>query len=83
MKWTSETPAPPARHVLSAGPLTLSVTPGVEPDNRCWQFVILSLGRHTDRATAECIAEWPRAAIALVRAALDEFEAKLNEENER
>ena len=79
-RWTREIPAAVVRHVLSAGPLTLSITPGVGRDTRCWQFVLLSLGQHTERPVDQCIGEWPREAIRLLRAAIDELEATLNEE---
>lgn len=51
-----------------------------EPDHRCWVNVQLSMGRFTPASVEECLKEWPREAIRLLRDELVLVEAKLDEE---
>ena len=46
-------------------------------DAKRWQYFTISFGENTDCAYQECIAKWPRKAIARVRKLLDEVEAQL------
>lgn len=76
MKWKTEPPEADREHsVLEFGKVHLSVAQASN-DTR-WEHLLLNLGDHRTRSHAECLREWPREAVALARAALDEFEATL------
>ena len=80
IKWETEEPTPQVPRIkLDHGPLTLSITPGNHHNpNELWQWVSVSLGKHTTASRLSCRGTWPREAIALVREALDKFEEELD-----
>ena len=52
-----------------------------QPDGEVWQYALWSQGKHTVRPFDVCKVEWAREVIASAREALDQFEAKLTEED--
>ena len=56
--------------------LRLSVSPS-NASGKMWQWLELRFGSHSTSRHEECLATWPREAIAKARAAIDEFEARL------
>ena len=80
MSWVETTPAtPPRTFEIRSNNLRVSVDGRVNEDGKIWQYLSLSFGRHTSRPIEECLTNWPREAIRLVRAEMDELEAKLEE----
>ena len=73
--WTKYDPQKRPRRELITGPVTLTIGPHWSDDQRTQQQFSLYLVRDTVRPEEECLAEWPREAIAQARQTLDEFEA--------
>ena len=84
MKWeTDRTEKPnPVQKLIRTGPFYLAVDESETPGDKQWQYVTISFGEFTSRSLDECLKQWPRDVIALARAALDKFEASLEETNE-
>jgi hypothetical protein len=62
------------------GPIVLRYEP---PTDRyaTWCNLSMSFGRHFDGTTEECLQDWPTLAISEARAALDNLERYLKEQN--
>lgn len=65
------------RVTLDADPVLLSIT---NSGDLTWQHVAIQLGEHSHESVEACKRRWPRKAIELARAALDEFEDRLDHE---
>ena len=78
MKWEKRTPAVTS-WIFQSGPVRLAIGPAENDPGRLWQHFMLTVGRHTTSPVSDCQRDWPRQAIADARAALDEFEAQLEE----
>ncbi len=82
IQWEYPAPKPkpvPHEAVISHGDLRLYVKPS---DSKQWQGLVLSFGKLSEKHHEECLETWPRVAINYARAALDDFEAALNEDKE-
>ena len=77
MKWTEETQEPRGRRVVMDCGIAMRLA--VDDDKEPWQHFSLTFGKfEKERTFSECLADWPREAIAEARRRLDEFEAKLD-----
>ena len=77
--WTDEVqPEPKAEFKCDCGPMQLCVSEAASGET--WQYLSLSLGRHSPRSLDECKETWPREAIALALKTLTEFEQHLRSE---
>ena len=83
MQWETQEPElKPPVCVMDRGPIRLTVSDAYRDPLRRWQHLHLHVGQHTTMHADDCLRSWPREALAMARLALDEFEAKL-EENSR
>lgn len=75
--WTqTEITAPVVRHEIRTDAAWLTVdAPNYE--GKIWQYLNINAGAWTTRSTEDCLANWPREAIARIRQALDELEARV------
>ena len=79
LQWKLEPPQQPRNYSSSVcGDVRISIG-DAHDDPRQWQYIQVCCGRHSTASHDECRQTWPREAIAMARAALDEFEAKLGE----
>ena len=78
--WKSpEQPKIPAREAnIRQGEFFLNLEE--QDGGEVWQYVMWSTGKHSRNAFEECLSTWPREAIAKCREALNELEAKLENE---
>lgn len=83
--WTEVTPEykPRAEHRLTIGPCYVSVSDAQHKESgETWQYLSISLGEHSAASIHGCLKTWPRRALELARAALDNFETNLNQQEQ-
>jgi hypothetical protein len=75
---TAPPPIQPLGPVSEArsGPVGMSIrtVQRADGDLQRFQYLSISLGRHTTAPHAECLKTWPREALTIARQALDDFE---------